>query len=153
MSNAPPQVDATCGNGHDTLELARLVGPSGCVVALDIQVCCSVPAFAMWVLCMATIWQVVRSALRAICKGTSFPARGGGGGGVETCLDQVDAATGGRCGEHTAAAAAGAAGPPDARAAPAARLPLPDAGATNARLCEMSTRRHNLACLAVDSSF
>lgn len=31
-------VDATCGNGHDTLALARLVGPHGCVIALDIQV-------------------------------------------------------------------------------------------------------------------
>lgn len=30
-------VDATCGNGHDTLELARMVGPSGRVVAFDIQ--------------------------------------------------------------------------------------------------------------------
>lgn len=32
-----PAVDATCGNGHDTLELARMVGPSGRVVAFDIQ--------------------------------------------------------------------------------------------------------------------
>ncbi len=31
-------IDATCGNGHDTLELARLVGPSGRVIAMDIQV-------------------------------------------------------------------------------------------------------------------
>lgn len=31
-------VDATCGNGHDTLALARLVGPSGCIIAMDIQV-------------------------------------------------------------------------------------------------------------------
>jgi len=30
-------VDATAGNGHDTLFLARLVGPAGKVVALDIQ--------------------------------------------------------------------------------------------------------------------
>ena len=30
-------VDATCGNGHDTLELARMVGPSGRVVSFDIQ--------------------------------------------------------------------------------------------------------------------
>lgn len=30
-------VDATCGNGHDTLALARLVGPHGCVIAMDIQ--------------------------------------------------------------------------------------------------------------------
>lgn len=30
-------VDATCGNGHDTLHLARLVGPQGTVVAIDIQ--------------------------------------------------------------------------------------------------------------------
>lgn len=31
-------VDATAGNGHDTLFLARLVGPHGHVVAMDIQV-------------------------------------------------------------------------------------------------------------------
>jgi len=30
-------VDATAGNGHDTLFLARAVGPTGCVVALDVQ--------------------------------------------------------------------------------------------------------------------
>lgn len=30
-------VDATAGNGHDTLALARLVGPSGRVWALDVQ--------------------------------------------------------------------------------------------------------------------
>ncbi|MFU8892444.1 MAG: class I SAM-dependent methyltransferase [Luteolibacter sp.] len=30
-------VDATCGNGHDTLHLARLVGPQGIVIAMDIQ--------------------------------------------------------------------------------------------------------------------
>jgi len=30
-------VDATCGNGHDTLLLARLVGPGGKVWAFDIQ--------------------------------------------------------------------------------------------------------------------
>ncbi len=30
-------VDCTAGNGHDTLTLARLVGPRGRVVALDIQ--------------------------------------------------------------------------------------------------------------------
>lgn len=30
-------VDATAGNGHDTLFLARAVGPAGCVVALDVQ--------------------------------------------------------------------------------------------------------------------
>lgn len=30
-------VDATCGNGHDTLYLARLVGPQGTVVAIDVQ--------------------------------------------------------------------------------------------------------------------
>jgi len=30
-------VDATCGNGHDTIHLARLVGPQGTVVAIDIQ--------------------------------------------------------------------------------------------------------------------
>ena len=28
-------VDATCGNGHDTLTLARLVGPEGRLVAFD----------------------------------------------------------------------------------------------------------------------
>lgn len=30
-------VDATCGNGHDTIHLARLVGPGGTVVAIDVQ--------------------------------------------------------------------------------------------------------------------
>lgn len=30
-------VDATCGNGNDTLFLARLVGPSGHVFAFDVQ--------------------------------------------------------------------------------------------------------------------
>ena len=30
-------VDATAGNGHDTLFLARCVGPAGRVYALDIQ--------------------------------------------------------------------------------------------------------------------
>lgn len=30
-------VDATCGNGHDTLLLAELVGPTGRVIAMDIQ--------------------------------------------------------------------------------------------------------------------
>ena len=30
-------VDATCGNGHDTLHLARHVGAGGTVVAIDIQ--------------------------------------------------------------------------------------------------------------------
>ena len=30
-------IDATCGNGHDTLALARAVGPDGLVLALDIQ--------------------------------------------------------------------------------------------------------------------
>ncbi|PNH03525.1 putative rRNA methylase ytqB, partial [Tetrabaena socialis] len=30
-------VDATCGNGHDTLFLARAVGPGGHVFAFDIQ--------------------------------------------------------------------------------------------------------------------
>lgn len=30
-------IDATAGNGHDTLFLARQVGPSGKIVALDIQ--------------------------------------------------------------------------------------------------------------------
>lgn len=30
-------IDATCGNGHDTVQLARLVGPHGNVLAFDIQ--------------------------------------------------------------------------------------------------------------------
>jgi len=30
-------IDATCGNGHDTLYLSRLVGESGRVIAFDIQ--------------------------------------------------------------------------------------------------------------------
>jgi len=30
-------VDATCGNGHDTLHLARLVGPGGTVIGFDVQ--------------------------------------------------------------------------------------------------------------------
>lgn len=30
-------IDATCGNGHDTLHLARAVGPAGFVFAIDIQ--------------------------------------------------------------------------------------------------------------------
>ncbi|EUJ17052.1 S-adenosylmethionine (SAM)-dependent methyltransferase [Listeria aquatica FSL S10-1188] len=30
-------IDATCGNGHDTLFLAQLVGPNGKVYAYDIQ--------------------------------------------------------------------------------------------------------------------
>ena len=30
-------IDATLGNGHDTLELARLVGPNGLVHGFDIQ--------------------------------------------------------------------------------------------------------------------
>lgn len=30
-------VDATCGNGHDTFFLAELVGPTGHVLAMDIQ--------------------------------------------------------------------------------------------------------------------
>ncbi|WP_088825640.1 MULTISPECIES: tRNA (mnm(5)s(2)U34)-methyltransferase [Listeria] len=30
-------IDATCGNGHDTLFLAELVGTNGCVYAFDIQ--------------------------------------------------------------------------------------------------------------------
>lgn len=30
-------IDATCGNGHDTLHLARLVGPQGRLIAFDIQ--------------------------------------------------------------------------------------------------------------------
>ena len=31
-------IDATCGNGFDTLWLSRAVGPSGAVIAVDIQV-------------------------------------------------------------------------------------------------------------------
>ena len=38
LSPGDTVVDATCGNGHDTLALARLVGPHGCVIAMDIQV-------------------------------------------------------------------------------------------------------------------
>ena len=30
-------IDATAGNGHDTALMARLVGPTGSVLALDIQ--------------------------------------------------------------------------------------------------------------------
>ncbi|ADE55214.1 class I SAM-dependent methyltransferase [Coraliomargarita akajimensis] len=30
-------IDATAGNGHDTLKLAQLVGPTGKVMAIDIQ--------------------------------------------------------------------------------------------------------------------
>ncbi len=30
-------VDATCGNGHDTLMLAHLVGSGGHVISVDIQ--------------------------------------------------------------------------------------------------------------------
>ena len=30
-------IDATAGNGHDTLMLARLVGESGRVIAFDVQ--------------------------------------------------------------------------------------------------------------------
>ncbi len=30
-------IDATCGNGHDTLKLRELVGASGGVIALDVQ--------------------------------------------------------------------------------------------------------------------
>lgn len=32
-----PVVDATCGNGHDTVALAGMTGPGGMVLALDIQ--------------------------------------------------------------------------------------------------------------------
>lgn len=32
-----PVIDATAGNGHDSLALARLVGPSGKVLAIDLQ--------------------------------------------------------------------------------------------------------------------
>jgi tRNA1(Val) A37 N6-methylase TrmN6 len=41
LRNAIPEgalvVDATCGNGHDTLFLAGLVGPTGKVLAFDVQ--------------------------------------------------------------------------------------------------------------------
>lgn len=37
LSPGDRAVDATCGNGHDTLLLARLVGPEGRVWAFDIQ--------------------------------------------------------------------------------------------------------------------
>ena len=30
-------IDATAGNGHDTVKLAQLVGPEGCIIAIDIQ--------------------------------------------------------------------------------------------------------------------
>ena len=30
-------IDATAGNGHDTAHMAALVGPAGCVIAIDIQ--------------------------------------------------------------------------------------------------------------------
>lgn len=30
-------IDATCGNGHDTIALAEMVGPDGRVLALDLQ--------------------------------------------------------------------------------------------------------------------
>ena len=30
-------VDATCGNGHDTVALARMIGPEGRVLAIDLQ--------------------------------------------------------------------------------------------------------------------
>ncbi|KAI8476938.1 MAG: putative rRNA methylase-domain-containing protein [Monoraphidium minutum] len=37
LSPGDSAVDATCGNGHDALALAELVGPSGRVYALDLQ--------------------------------------------------------------------------------------------------------------------
>lgn len=37
LRNGDRAVDATCGNGHDTLLLARLVGPTGKVWAFDVQ--------------------------------------------------------------------------------------------------------------------
>lgn len=37
VSRGDVVIDATCGNGHDTLLLAELVGPSGRVWAFDIQ--------------------------------------------------------------------------------------------------------------------
>lgn len=30
-------IDATCGNGHDTMTLAKAVGATGCVLAIDLQ--------------------------------------------------------------------------------------------------------------------
>jgi len=36
-------VDGTCGNGSDSLWLSRAVGPTGRVLAFDIQVGCSAP--------------------------------------------------------------------------------------------------------------
>lgn len=40
-------VDATCGNGRDTLLLAQLVGPTGRVWAFDVQACALVEARAL----------------------------------------------------------------------------------------------------------
>lgn len=37
VRNGDRVIDATCGNGHDTLLLAKLVGPAGSVWAFDIQ--------------------------------------------------------------------------------------------------------------------
>lgn len=37
LGEADCAVDATCGNGHDTLFLSRLVGPGGTVHAIDLQ--------------------------------------------------------------------------------------------------------------------
>jgi SAM-dependent methyltransferase len=37
VSDGALAIDATAGNGHDTLFLARLVGPSGRVLAFDVQ--------------------------------------------------------------------------------------------------------------------
>ena len=43
-------VDATAGNGADTLALARMVGPDGVVHGIDVQVCrghCAAPGCAL----------------------------------------------------------------------------------------------------------
>ncbi len=37
VQNGDTVVDGTLGNGHDTLELAELVGPAGRVIGMDIQ--------------------------------------------------------------------------------------------------------------------
>jgi tRNA G37 N-methylase Trm5 len=37
LSSGDIAIDATAGNGHDTLFLARIVGPQGKVIAIDIQ--------------------------------------------------------------------------------------------------------------------
>ncbi len=51
-------VDATCGNGGDTLWLSRAVGPTGRVLALDVQVCCH----CFWSNFLREVVKVLRSA-------------------------------------------------------------------------------------------